>query len=133
MPDQAQKILIIEDDDLISQMYLASLDGSSFEVRLEKDGEAGWQAMQTYIPDLVIVDFMMPKLNGIEVLEKMRADQRLQAVPTIMMSSLMDDADKQKALTAGATAYWVKNEVSMADFELKISEILAQKSQTPLQ
>lgn len=133
MSDQVKKLLIIEDDDLISQMYLASLEGSAFEVRLEKDGEAGWNAMQTYVPDLVIVDFMMPKLNGIEVLKKMRADDRLKAVPTIMMSSLMDDADKQKALNAGATAYWVKNEVSMADFELKISEILAQKSQTPLQ
>ena len=133
MSDQVKKILIIEDDDLISQMYLASLDGSAFEVRLEKDGELGWQAMQTYVPDLVIVDFMMPKLNGIEVLQKMRADLRLKAVPTIMMSSLMDDADKQKALNAGATAYWVKNEVSMADFETKIAEVLAQKSQTPLQ
>lgn len=133
MSDQVKKILIIEDDDLISQMYLASLDGSAFEVRLEKDGEAGWQAMQTYVPDLVIVDFMMPKLNGIEVIEKMRADLRLKGVPAIMMSSLMDDADKQKALTAGATVYWVKNEVGMADFELKISELLAQKSQTPLQ
>lgn len=133
MSDQVKKLLIIEDDDLISQMYLASLEGSAFEVRLEKDGEAGWNAMQTYVPDLVIVDFMMPKLNGVEVLQKMRADDRLKAVPTIMMSSLMDDADKQKALNAGATAYWVKNEVSMADFETKISEILAQQSQTPLQ
>lgn len=133
MADQVKKILIVEDDDLISQMYLASLAGAKFEVKLEKDGESGWNAMQTFVPDLVILDFMMPKLNGLEVLQKMRADARLKTVPTIMMSSLMDDADKQKALAVGASAYWVKNEVSMADFETKIGEILAQKSQIPLQ
>ncbi len=130
MADQVKKILILEDDDLISQMYLASLAGAKFEVKLEKDGESGWNTMQTYVPDLVIVDFMMPKLNGIEVLQKMRADARLKSVPTIMMSSLMDDADKQKAISAGATAYWVKNEVSMADFEAKITELLTDHSST---
>lgn len=126
MVDQLKKILIVEDDDLITQMYQASLANAKFDLRFEKDGEAGWSAMQTFAPDLVILDFMMPKLNGLEVLAKMRADTKLKLVPAILMSSLSTDADKKRALDAGATVYWVKNEVNMAEFEQKIGEVLAQ-------
>lgn len=123
--DSVQKnILIVEDDDLITQMYMASLANSSFHVELQKDGAAGWEAMQKYVPDLVILDFMMPKLNGIEVLTKMRSDARLKDVPVVMMSSLMADADKKRAMDAGATQYWVKKEVNMTDFENRILSVL---------
>jgi len=124
--DSVQKnILIVEDDDLIAQMYLASLTHSSFHVELQKDGMAGWETMQKYVPDLVILDFMMPKLNGLEVLSKMRTDARLKNVPVVMMSSLMADVDKQRAMEAGATAYWVKKEVNMSDFENRINGVLS--------
>lgn len=124
MDENAKKILIIEDDDLINQMYTASLASSKFEVRIERDGESGWKVMQTYIPNLVILDFMMPKLNGIEILEKMRVDERLKNIPVIMMSSLSADADKKRAMDAGATVYWVKNEINMTEFEAKINEVM---------
>jgi len=123
--DPVQKnILIVEDDELITQMYMASLASAAFHVELQKDGQAGWEAMQKYVPDLIILDFMMPKLNGIEVLKKIRADERLKNVPVVIMSSLMADADKQRALDAGATAYWVKNEVNMVDFENRINGVI---------
>jgi len=129
--DTTQKnILIVEDDELITQMYMASLANSSLHVELQKDGQLGWEAMQKYVPDLVILDFMMPRLNGIEVLTKMKADEKLKNVPVVVMSSLMADADKKRALDAGATAYWVKNEVNMVDFENRINEVL--KSVQPL-
>lgn len=124
MDENAKKILIVEDDDLINQMYTASLASSKFEVRIERDGESGWNALQTYVPDLVILDFMMPKLNGIEILEKMRADERLKGVPVILMSSLSAEADKKRAMDAGATVYWVKNEINMTEFEAKINEVM---------
>lgn len=124
MTDVQKNILIVEDDDLITQMYRASLASANLHVQMEKDGESGWNAMQTFVPDLVILDFMMPKLNGIEVLKKIRADQRLKNIPVIIMSSLSDAADKQRALDAGATAYWVKNEVNMVEFEAKINTLL---------
>lgn len=126
--DSVQKnILIVEDDELITQMYMASLVSAAFHVELQKDGQSGWDAMQKYVPDLVILDFMMPKLNGLEVLTKMRADERLKNVPVVVMSSLMADVDKQRAMDAGATAYWVKNEVNMVDFENRINSVIAPK------
>ena len=125
MVDALKKILIVEDDDLITQMYHAGLASAKFEVRFEKDGEAGWNAVSTFVPDLIILDFMMPKLNGVEVLTKIRADANFKSIPVIIMSSLSADADKKRALDAGATAYWVKNEVNIVDFELRINEVLA--------
>lgn len=125
MEEKLKKILIVEDDDLITQMYQAGLASAKFEIRFEKDGEAGWNAVSTFEPDLVILDFMMPKLNGVEVLSKIRADAKFKSIPVIIMSSLSADADKKRGLEAGATAYWVKNEVNIVEFETKINEVLA--------
>lgn len=133
MTDQLKNILIVEDDDLITQMYKASLAQSQLNIQMEKDGESGWLALQKMTPDLVILDYMMPKLNGVEVLKKIRADERLKAIPVIIMSSLSDEADKQRAIDAGATAYWVKNEVNMVEFEAKINQILSQNPPNQLQ
>lgn len=124
MSDTTKHILIVEDDDLICQMYTASLASAPFQVQIVKDGEAGWNALQTFVPDLVILDFMLPKLNGLEVLAKIRADVRLQSIPVIIMSSLASDADKARAMAAGATAYWVKNEVNMVEFASKITQTM---------
>lgn len=124
MVNVQRKVLIIEDDDLINQMYMAALASSNFKVQLEKDGESGWKTMQTFLPNLVILDFMLPKLNGIEVLQKLRADERFKRTPVIIMSSLGSDADKKRAMDAGATVYWVKNAVNMIEFEEKINEVM---------
>ncbi len=124
MPDLVKKILIVEDDDLISQMYLASLAGAKFEVKLEKDGESGWKAIQTWNPSLVILDIMLPKLSGLEILDKMKGDPKLRNISTIVMSSLGSDSDKQKALAAGAKDFWLKSEVNMADFQNMIKKVM---------
>lgn len=124
MTDLPKKILIIEDDELITQMYQASLASSKFDLRIEKDGALGWAALQQYIPDLIILDMMMPKLNGIEVLTRVRADGRLQHVPVVIMSSLMDDDDRKRALDLGANEYWIKKDVNMTSFEAEINRVL---------
>ena len=121
-----KQILVIEDDTLITLMYQSALASSNFELNIVSDGQSGWDFMQTNTPDLVILDFMLPKLNGIEILKKMRADLRLKDIPVILMSSLSDEADKARAMEAGATLYWVKNEVNMVDFGNKISEVIGQ-------
>lgn len=120
-----KRVLIIEDDELITQMYRASLATANFELRFETDGSSGWAALQTYTPDLVILDIMMPKLSGIDVLKLMKSTPSLKTVPVIVMSSLMDDDDKKRALDAGATAYWIKRDVKMTEFEASLMQILA--------
>lgn len=129
MADQKYHIIIVEDDSLIAQMYQKSLANAAFSVELAVDGEAGWTAINEHSPDLIILDFMMPKLNGVEVLTKIRSDEKLKNIPVIVMSSLMGDADKKRALDAGATAYWIKSEISMVDFEKRILEVITASDQ----
>ncbi len=124
MSDTQKHILIVEDDDLIAKLYQASLVDSGLHIQLETDGDSGWQALQAQIPDLVILDIMLPKLSGLDLLEKMRADERLKVVPVIMLSSLSSESDKARALAAGANAYWVKNEVDMPQFSAQIKSFL---------
>lgn len=124
MTDVTKEVLIAEDDDLIIQMYQASLVNAPFKLRIVKDGGSAWDALQTSTPGLIILDIMMPRLNGIEVLKKIRSEARLAKVPVIVMSSLADAADKQRALDAGATEYWVKNEVNMIEFMDKITKLM---------
>jgi len=124
MTDTLKHILIAEDDELIIQMYQAALVNAPFQMHVVKDGGAAWDALQTFTPNVVILDIMMPRFNGIEVLTKIRADAKLSKIPVIIMSSLADEADKKRALAAGATDYWVKNEVNMIEFGDKISKVM---------
>ena len=123
MPNPRQ-VLIVEDDDLLTQMYQASLANSGFVLRWEKDGESAWAALQSYVPDLVILDIMLPKMNGLEILTKLRSDPRLTHVAVVVMTSLMDPTDQQKALSLGATAYWVKKDVNMLTFANSLQSFL---------
>lgn len=124
MSDTPKKVLIVEDDDLLTQLYQASLAKANFQVRLEKDGEAGWQSLREEIPNLIVLDIMLPKLDGIALLEKIRSDDRLKTIPVIMLSSLSSDADKSRAKAAGANAFWVKNEVNMLELATMLSQFL---------
>lgn len=124
MADQFKKLIIVEDDELISQMYSAALQNSQFSVQVFNDGESGWNGIQATVPDIVILDFMLPKLNGLEILQKMRLNPKLQSVPVIVISSLTSELDKKRTMDAGATDYWVKNELNMVDFPSKIMQLL---------
>lgn len=124
MTNNPPQLLIIEDDELIVQMYRASLANSGFVIRWEKDGEAGLSALKSYVPDLVILDIMLPKINGLDVLKELRSDPRLSTTPVVVMSSLMDPSDQQKALALGATVYWVKKDVNMLSFPTELKSLL---------
>lgn len=125
MANNPPQLLIIEDDDLIVQMYQASLANSGFVIRWEKDGESGMNALRTTTPDIILLDIMLPKINGLDILSQLRADARLAKTPVIVMSSLMDPIDQQKALSLGATAYWIKKDVNMLQFPAQLRSFLA--------
>lgn len=124
MTDVKLKVLIVEDDELILQMYQASLAAANFDVQIAKDGETGFKLAESFAPNVIILDFMLPKLSGLEVIQKIRASEKLKATPIIMMTSLNNEADQKRAMDNGATAYWVKNEVNMVDFPAKIKQVL---------
>ncbi len=103
-----KRILIVDDEPniVISLDYLMRREG--FEVEVAIDGEAALQTLQTYIPDLILLDVMLPKVNGFEVCQRIRANPKLAPVKVIMLTAKGRDIEVAKGLNLGADAYITK-------------------------
>lgn len=104
-----KKILLIEDDPLLSRMYerLFTIHGYDFAVDL--DSQIGLEHVKTMQPDLVLLDIMMPNLNGLEVLKLLKADEATKSIPIIMITNVEDDDTKKQTEELGADGYLVKS------------------------
>lgn len=104
----SKRILIVDDEPniVISLEFLMMREGH--EVRVARDGEAGLAAVRTHRPDLVVLDVMMPKLDGFAVLEAIRSDPNLAATRVLMLTAKGREAEQQKGLALGADAYMPK-------------------------
>ncbi len=120
-----QKILIIEDDDFLLKMYSNKLMREGYNVLVARDGEEGYIKIMRQKPDLVLLDIMMPKINGFDVLEAVKANEELTDTKIIMLTNLSQDEDKQKGEELGAVAYLTKANVQMKEVIAEIEQQLA--------
>jgi DNA-binding response OmpR family regulator len=102
------KILVAEDDPMTLQLINFKLKQSGFAVALAKDGEAALSLVRSEKPDLVILDGMMPLLDGFEVLHRMKESPEMKQIPVIMLTARTQDADMQRGLDLGAADYVIK-------------------------
>jgi DNA-binding response OmpR family regulator len=102
------KVLVVEDDVDIQDFVVSLLSRAGYDVLTEGNGEAGLDTALTQQPDLVILDWMMPGLTGVEVCRAMRADPRAKDIPVLLLTSRAQEADIDQAFTAGADDYMVK-------------------------
>ncbi len=121
------KILIVEDDPLMLRMYQKIFTFEGFEVEIAGNGEEGLDKVRTLDPkpSLIMLDVMMPKMNGLQVLEKLKLDPALQATPVIMLTNLAGQQDAETALAKGAVRYIIKSEHKPKDVAMMVKEILA--------
>lgn len=119
------KILIVEDDLLLHKMYRKKFEVAGFVVDAAYDGEEAIGKMKTFAPDIVLLDVMMPKLNGIQVLEKAQADSTLRHIPVIVLTNLGGAIDAQTALKKGAVSYMVKSDFTPSEVVAKVQEFLS--------
>src|SRR5471030_1188035 len=96
------KILIIEDDPLMCRMYQKIFAFENYEVETAADGEEGLEKIRTAKPTVVLLDIMMPKMNGMQVLEKLKADITTTKIPVVMLTNLAGTQDAEAALAKGA-------------------------------
>jgi DNA-binding response OmpR family regulator len=118
-----KRILIVDDEPniVISLEFLMMREGH--EVRVARDGEAGLAAVRTHRPDLVVLDVMMPKLDGFAVLEAVRSDPDLAGTRILMLTAKGREAEQNKGLALGADAY-MSNPFSTRDLVEKVKELL---------
>ena len=103
-----EKILVVDDDEDIARFVQLSLEFEGFEVFVAHDGETALDIVEQQQPDLVVLDLMMPSIDGVEVTKKLRANAMTSALPIIMLTARGQTVDKVLALTAGVDDYIVK-------------------------
>jgi len=128
MGKEKNKILIIEDDATISAMYKSKFEADGFEILIAADGADGLEAAKKEKPDLVMLDIIMPRMDGFSVLAELKKSQKTKNIPVIMLTNLGTDEDKDKARALGVIDYIVKANLTPAQISEKIKQYLKNKT-----
>ena len=128
------KILIVEDDPLMARLYQKIFSLEGFEVELATNGEEGLEKARSIKPNLMLLDIMMPRMNGLQVLEQLKAHPDTRSIPVVMLTNLAGSHDMESALSKGAIKYLIKSEFEPKQVVAMVKEILSaiQKSDTPI-
>lgn len=118
------KILLAEDDIQLVDMYNRKFELEGFDVRVAEDGEMALNALQDFKPDVILLDIMMPKVTGLEVLEELKKSSEYDDVLIIMLTNLADEKTAEKIYELGATDYFVKAEMTPLEVANKVKELL---------
>ena len=123
--DNKKKILLVEDDTALSAVYKSRLDLEGFDVREVNNGEDALSAAVEYKPDLVLLDAMMPKISGFDVLDILRNTPVTTNIRVIMLTALSQPKDKERAESLGVDDYLVKSQVVIGDVIERVRHHLA--------
>jgi len=126
MPHNAKKkILIVEDDTFLAGIYANKFEREGFAVSLAIDGEMGLKLAKKDSPDIILLDILLPKLDGFEVLEKLKADDSVRTIPVVLLTNLGQKEDVDKGLKLGAVDYLIKAHFMPAETVEKVKKVLA--------
>ncbi|MBI3548286.1 MAG: response regulator [Elusimicrobia bacterium] len=118
-----KKVLVVEDDPAIRGMIGMILADAGCELIEAENGQAGVEAAQQHMPDLIIMDVMMPVMSGFDATQAIRADPKVQAIPIIMCTARDKMADVEKSLTVGANDYLPKP-INVPRFKAKVAQYI---------
>ena len=124
MTNKNTKILIIEDDKFLLKAYSIKLKKEKFSVILATDGVNGLELAEKERPSLIILDLMLPRMNGFEFLKKIKSDDNLRDIPIIVISVLGQKTDQEKAIKLGAEKYLIKTDHTLEEIIKNINNIL---------
>ncbi len=113
--DNNKKILLVEDDSALSGVYKSRLEMEGFEARVVNNGEKALSAALDFKPDLILLDAMMPKISGFDVLDILRNTPETSNIRVIMLTALSQPKDKERADSLGVDDYLVKSQVVIGD------------------
>lgn len=115
VPAAPKKILLVEDDEGLAQVYITRLEVEGFEVKRVPNGEDALAAALEFKPHIILLDVMMPKVNGFDVLDILRNTPETVNIKIIMLTALSQEADRKKAEEMGVDDYLVKSQVVISD------------------
>ena len=118
------KILIVEDDPFLSQMYLGKLESAGFEIDTALDGETALKKLQENAVDLVLLDIVLPKADGFQILQAMKNDNKLKNIKVVLLTNLGQEEDVKKGMDLGADAYIIKAHFTPSEVVNKIKSLI---------
>jgi CheY-like chemotaxis protein len=118
------KIMLVEDDPVIIRLYTKVLELNGFSVEKAENGLEALEKLPQFKPDLILLDIMMPELNGIQFLEKINAGTQEGSVPVIVLTNVVDPDIKTQAAAAGASLVVVKSETEPDDIVAAVNQVL---------
>jgi DNA-binding response OmpR family regulator len=129
--DTKKKILLVEDDEALAAVYKSRLDIEGFETRVVYNGEEALSTAMDFRPDLILLDAMMPKISGFDVLDILRNTNETANIRVIMLTALSQPKDKQRAEALGVNDYLVKSQVVIGDVIERVKYHLGMLEQKP--
>jgi len=121
------KVLLVEDDPLMSKMYQRVFAFEQLDIHVAGNGQAGLELLKTFHPDIILMDVMMPMMNGVEMLTAVKADPATKDIPVIMLTNLSDLKTADEAVAKGALKYIVKSKYDPDKVAAMLKEILDNK------
>ncbi|OIP23190.1 response regulator [bacterium CG_4_10_14_0_2_um_filter_33_32] len=129
MPEKKEKILIVEDDKSLREMYQLRLSLNGYDVLEASDGEEGLDVAIKEKPDLILLDIMMPKMSGMDVLDILKSTPETKDIPIVVLTALAEENVKAKGLVYGAEDFLIKSQIMPGQVVEKIEKVLAKKKQ----
>jgi DNA-binding response OmpR family regulator len=123
------RVLVAEDDRYLRRAAEARLRQQGFTVLTAADGEEALRVARSEKPDLILLDLIMPKVQGFEVLRALKEAEPTAHIPVIILSNLSQDSDRAQCLESGAAAYFVKANLSLQDLVRAVQATLAEEAQ----
>lgn len=129
--DAKKKILLVEDDEALAAVYKSRLEIEGFETKAVINGEDALSAAMEFKPDLILLDAMMPKISGFDVLDILRNTPETAQVRVIMLTALSQPKDKERAEALGVNDYLVKSQVVIGDVIERVKFHLGMLAEKP--
>jgi CheY-like chemotaxis protein len=121
----SKTVLLVDDDSFITVAYKDGLENAGLNVIVAGNGEVALNILQSTKPDLVLMDLIMPKMNGFELLQAMKENEALNDIPVIVLTNLSQDSDEAEARAYGIVDFLVKTNVSLNDVVLRVQQQLS--------
>lgn len=118
-------VLVIEDETFLASAYRLKLVKAGFTVQIAANGDEAVQILNTFMPDLIILDLIMPVKDGFAVLAELKANPKYQNIPVLVASNLGQKEDIDKAMQLGASGFIIKSEMSLENVVEKIHSLLS--------
>lgn len=125
MSNSKEKILIVEDDKFLRELISRKLAGRGYEVETAVDGEDGFKKLKKIKPDVVLLDLILPGIDGFEVLSRVKKEKEIENIPIIILSNLGQREDIERGLNLGAIDYLIKAHFTPQEIIEKVKEVLS--------